>query len=75
MPSSLVSGQLFKNIRARTASIVADGTLTVSGAVVLTPKANPNPAVVGQLNVGTDNKLYICTAAPNTWTVVGAQVV
>ena len=67
MASSLADGPVQKLFRiSKKLSILAAATLYI------VPKTNPATCSKGELNVGTDGKLYVCSA-DNTWTVAGSQ--
>jgi len=61
------------NIRTNVRYATVDVGFKIGGVANITPKVNPGGCVKGDLNVGTDGKLYVCSAA-NVWTVVGTQV-
>ena len=55
-------------------NVASGGQITkaAGGRLRLVAAANPGTCTIGELNVHTDNKLYLCTAT-NTWTIVGTQ--
>lgn len=73
MPSSLNVGvrQRFERV-GKLFTVMTGATAQVDGTLRITPKANPGTCTKGDLNVGTDGKLYVCSAN-NTWTVAGTQ--
>lgn len=75
MPSSLNVGPATRfNRIARKLTFLSGSTVTKNAGakLILTPQANPATCTQGEVNVGTDGKLYVCSAT-NTWTVVGTQ--
>lgn len=67
MASSLAEGLVHRFLR-----VASKLTILSTGRLQIVPKANPATCKKGELNVGTDGKLYVCSA-DDTWTVVGTQ--
>lgn len=57
-----VEGTTFDVVQER-----STGKLRSFGTMYIDPKANPATCTKGEMNIGTDGKLYVCSAT-NTWT-------